>query len=155
MKYLLTIFTLFLLACNENVQSGEQTTVAEPSVPAKPAALTGCYQMFIGQDSAFLQILSDTGLIRGKLTYKRFEKDSNNGTFEGVMKNNVIKAWYRFNSEGVLSVRELFFRINGETLAEGYGDLGMRGDTAFFLYPTTVNYEDKHPFTKVTCTDKF
>jgi hypothetical protein len=155
MKYVLVILTLFLSACNTGEKLNEQPAVAETSTPVKPAALAGCYQMFIGQDSAFLRILSDTGSIRGKLAYKRFEKDSNDGTFEGVLQNNVIKGWYRFNSEGVISVRELFLKINGDTLAEGYGDLGMRSDTAFFLYPTTVNYEDKHPFVKVACTDKF
>ena len=114
-------------------------------------AVEGCYSMVIGKDSAFLQINTSGNEVNGKLMYNRFEKDDNDGTIEGTLEEDKIKAWYSFSSEGTISVREIYLKIIGDKLAEGYGGVGQKNDTAYYKYPTTLKYEATHPFVKVNC----
>ena len=156
MKCLSIVIVTCILSCNPQMKQPDpaDSTGRDTLINAEPVA--GCYQMGIGKDSAFLQISQDTdGVVSGRLRYKRFEKDSNDGTLEGKIDRNIIKGWYKFHAEGVISVREIYLKVTGNTISEGYGDLDMRSDTAYFRYPTTVAYEDKHPYLKVDCSTGF
>ena len=51
----------------------------------------------------------------------------------------------------MVTVRQIVFKITGDKLAEAYGDVNASGDTAYFAYPHTLNYEEAHPFEKITC----
>lgn len=111
----------------------------------------GCYSMVIGKDSAFLHISTSGTEVTGDLMYNRFEKDDNDGSITGTLEDDKIKAWYKFSSEGMISVREVYFKIIDHKLAEGYGDVELKHDSAYYKYPTALKYEATHPFVKVPC----
>ena len=141
-------FVFFLSACNSESNKKSEVLV-EKAIPIKE--LSGCYEMVISKDSAFLNLNLKGNLVSGDLEYKRFEKDSNKGTFTGTYKDGIIDVWYNFQSEGVISVRQVVFKIEGENIFEGYGDVDQKEDTAYYKYPQTLKYEENHPFLKVEC----
>ena len=113
--------------------------------------LSGCYRMSIGKDTAFLKLNADKETITGTLFYKRFEKDKSTGTLVGTFNRNILKTWYTYQSEGKTSVREIYFKIINNQLTEGYGDLGQKNDSIYFKYPSTLNFEEQHPYIKMDC----
>lgn len=147
-----------LISCNGNPgpeNTRENTTEKDSSsttVNANDKDISGCYQLIIEKDTALMKMTSAGDVVSGHLTYKRFEKDSNDGDFTGnIYPNGRMNIWYKFKSEGLISVRQVIFKINENALVEGYGDVTMQHDTAVFKYPTTLAYEENHPFIKVTC----
>ena len=98
-----------------------------------------------------MELKQDGDRLVGPLVYKRFEKDSNTGNVVLLQKKDRLVGWYTFQSEGMASVRQIVFLPGNNNLSEGYGDLGVKGDTAFFKYPATLQFEIKHPFNKVNC----
>ena len=117
-----------------------------------PASLAGCYTMVIEKDSAELMLRDSVGVLTGTLEYNRFEKDDNTGTFTGhITPKNHLEGWYRFSSEGMISVRQVIFNIANKELIEGYGDMELTHDTARFKYPSNLRYEENHPFKKHPC----
>lgn len=113
--------------------------------------LPGCYQMSIERDTALMQLDRVGIVITGTLSYKRFEKDRSNGTIQGSMKKDILKAWYTFRSEGRTTVREVYFKIIHGKLAEGYGDVELRNDSVYFKYPANLNFEEHHLYMSVGC----
>lgn len=161
----LLIITLIIggMSCDPENKTTEQTIAATTDSPvtnnnSRPGPVnpsdndwSGCYSMSIEKDSAFMQIEKNAGGYQGKLEYKRFEKDSNKGEVSLLEDDKYLKGWYRFQSEGVLSVREVYFRKTFKGLEEGYGEITMVSDTALFKYPATLDYESRHPFQKTNC----
>jgi hypothetical protein len=154
MKNLYIIGAIVLCSCGtENESKGNKKDAADidTSKVIIASELNGCYQMNIGKDTAHLQLAMEPAYVKGTLSYSRYEKDSNSGTIEGTLKDDKLRLWYRFQSEGNISVRQVCFKVIGNKLAEGYGEMDMRHDTAYFKYPTTLRYEENHPYIKVTC----
>lgn len=143
------IFTIALLlnACGSNDQKAEEKTVPDSNIHIS----AGCYQMIIKQDTAFMKLNIDGDIASGTLFYKPFEKDKSDGTFTGNIVKDTLIAWYKFNSEGLLSVRQIKMKAVKDGFAEGYGDIDQTHDTAFFKYPNTLTYEENNLFHKVTC----
>ncbi|MEO6404212.1 MAG: hypothetical protein ABIY51_05400 [Ferruginibacter sp.] len=159
---LLSICTIILfISCNtSNEKKVENNTgvIADSSivskVPPGPEVkdISGCYQMIISKDTAYMKLQSAGDAVSGHLSYKRFEKDSNDGDFTGnIYPNGEVSVWYTFKSEGMISVRQSIFKIKENSLAEGYGDIEMKHDTAMFKYPHALAFEENHPFIKVNC----
>lgn len=119
-----------------------QPTVAPPD-------LSGCYQMIIQQDTALLSLNHNGDSVTGSLSYHWHEKDNNDGSFRGAIRNDsLIVAHYTFQSEGVTSVRQIVFKIQDSTLLQGYGEIRVENDTAFFRDVDLVIFDTKHPFRK-------
>ncbi len=148
-----------MVSCATGTESKENEPGKDLTAPkTAEQTLTGCYRMIIEKDTAELKLDINGSIVKGSLLYNRFEKDDNNGELNGVIENNVIKAWYRYRSESLVSVKEVYFKIQGDKLEEGYGDIAMRGDstsithdTAYFKYPATLQYESNHPYIKINC----
>lgn len=68
-----------------------------------------CYAYMGKKDTAFMHINIADSIVTGNLKYAIFEKDSNDGTLQGKLKNDTLLANYTFVSEGVESVREVVF----------------------------------------------
>lgn len=150
--FFITIIALSSCGAGDDVESQKEVnTLTDTAKVIATAELNGCYTMYIGKDTARLKLDINSVFVKGSLSYKRYEKDSNEGTIEGTVQHDLIKTWYRFGSEGVISVREVYFKIIGDKLAEGYGDVDMRNDTAYFKFPTALRYEEKHLYTKTAC----
>ena len=151
-KYLPAVITaLLFFSCTENVnEKKESKPEAIPKV-AVPASLNGCYQMIISGDTAFMKLEQNSDLLTGTLFYKRKDKDSNKGNVILNKINDRAEGYYSFQSEGHTSVRQIIFKINNNSFAEGYGNIEMKNDTAVFKYPHALNFEEKHAFNKVNC----
>lgn len=156
MKRFLIITTVacivILSACKQKTES----VTTPQQVPVKHSDSTdrinGCYQMVISKDTAVFELIKNEKHVEGKLNYKRFEKDSNQGAFHGALNDSTIVGWYRFQSEGMISVRQVVFKIRADgNLSEGYGKMEMKSDTAYFTLPHNLNFEDQHPYIKINC----
>ena len=145
------IISLYLPACNSSSTRAKETTDSTAIKPVNPVSLEGCYMMNIEKDTAVLQLRDSMGILTGPLEYRRFEKDDNTGIFTGSLTSkNTLEGWYRFSSEGLISLRQVIFKVNSG-LVEGYGEMELRHDSAFFKYPSNLRFEENHPFLKQGC----
>ena len=145
------LINILLISCGPGNETQVKAVTTDTAQSVNTNELSGCYLLIIGKDTARLQLEKLAASVKGRLSYKRYEKDSNDGIIEGSITNEFIKGWYRFQSEGMFSVREIRFKITDNKLLEGYGDMGQHNDTAYFKYPTALQYEEKHPYSKVSC----
>ena len=159
-KYVLIILLSGkLLSCNNNIQTNERSDgskssdtsqTASPKTGEKPVAdLDGCYMKIIGRDTALLMLEKKGKEFSGKMLYDNYEKDGSRGTVKGKEDGEIIKLWYDFNSEGIHSVMEVYFKKENGRLLRGIGDMDVKTDTTYFT--TGINYSDKEAFSKVDC----
>jgi len=124
-----------LVSCKkEEVKTETTSETTEVVAPAEAVATTECYQGIIKKDTISLSIdIKGTEVSSGKLSYKFFEKDKNEGTIKGTMSGDTLFANYTFNSEGQSSEREVVFLKKGNIFIEGYGDVtdGSNGKVTF------------------------
>jgi hypothetical protein len=166
MKYLLYILLFSkLIACNNNSQANDYSGNSKssdsgkitPSNEEKPAPdVTGCYMKILGRDTAILMLEQKGNEFSGKMLYDNYEKDGSRGTVKGKEEEGILKLWYDFNSEGMHSVSEVYFKKDNGRLLRGVGDMDTKTDTAYFI--SGINYSDKEAFNKVDCNlvkDKF
>ncbi|HVE62079.1 MAG TPA: hypothetical protein VNA26_09675 [Chitinophagaceae bacterium] len=148
---------IVLTACSSN--SNDSSTTGETThagsndtiVTTKPVILTGCYQMTMKNDSGWLDIVVNDTTVTGNLKYNLHEKDNNTGTINGVVRDNMIYADYRFQSEGTASVREVIFKISGDTLIQAFGDLIEKNGKIVFVNKNDLQYTNTSPFIKGNC----
>jgi hypothetical protein len=157
-KIIFGCLLIALTGCNGNKKTREIINAdnKKDSVDISPSAssldISGCYRMIISKDTALMNLSVKGDAVSGQLTYKRFEKDSNEGDFTGnIYPNGEMNVWYKFNSEGKMSVRQSVFKIKRNALVEGYGDVKAQHDTVVFKFPTALTYEENHPFVKIAC----
>lgn len=117
----------------------------------KPVVLSGCYEMVLKRDTAALNITLKDSTITGNLQYYFQEKDDNNGVLKGVIRDRYIYADYTFQSEGTTSVREVVFKIEGDTLVPGFGNITEQDGKIIFSDRSTLQFQHETPFLKVTC----
>ena len=141
---------ILALSCTAN-QEGKTSATSTETLPETQQNLAGCYQMVIGKDTAYLSLTKDTQGYAGDLWYQRYEKDDNKGSLQLIAETEYLRGWYEFESEGWVSVREIKFKILEDSLAEGYGDVAMYGDTVKYKYPENLEYETKNPFVRMVC----
>ena len=151
-RIILTALSLMLLySCADNTGKQEVPPPLTKDTTAAPVTYAGCYEMIINKDSAYLQLTDSGYFYTGTLNYKRFEKDSNHGIVSLSKEKDHLSGWYTFQSEGMTSVRQIIFKAYDGKLAEGFGEIGVIGDSAFYKYPVTLQFEETHPFIKVNC----
>ena len=120
MKYIFYIL-LFgkLVACNNshtNDYSGNSKTsksgkIISPTVEERPITdVTGCYMKIVGRDTAILMLEQNGKEYSGKMLYDNYEKDGSRGTIKGKEEEGILKLCYDFNSEGMHSVTEVYFK---------------------------------------------
>ena len=119
----------------------------------KPVQLNGCYQMTMKEDTANLRLSLQDSTVTGNLEYHLKEKDRNTGTLAGVIRDGFIYADYTFQSEGVTSVREVAFKIEGDSLVPGFGDIKEVDRKVVFTDKASLQYQHESPFLKITCTN--
>lgn len=153
--YLVVLLGCFLGACTGNTEevTEEGQEVQDIRVIDSASSLAGCYTAILDRDTSelVLQHLAGATSISGELEITNFEKDTNNGTLNGEVKDDLIVGWYKFFSEGKSSVRQIVFKIEGDSLLEGYGDTTMSGDTIMFSNIVALNYLKDKPFVKRDC----
>jgi hypothetical protein len=147
------------VACNNpgekisDAGTGTDTTITPlPSnTTALDTSLAGCYSSMYKRDTSALQIETKGAVVSGPLSYSLFEKDRNDGNFQGEVDGNILSGWYLFKSEGIMSVRQVAWKIKGTHLWPATGEMTQRGDTMIFKSLDRLQYDSLHPFVKVTC----
>lgn len=140
-------------SCNNNGNSSVETnsdTVAN-KVVVTDSLSSGCYSQIAQRDTSLLQLENKDSIINGTLSYNIYQKDRNDGTLQADIEGNIINGWYIFKSEGVISVRQVAWKINGDELWPATGEIVQKNDTAMFAQPEKLRYDSVHPFKKVPC----
>ena len=113
-------FATLIIACNSHDKKEESPGSKESTRQAKSPV--NCYRYATNSDTVNLKLIHVGKSITGTLVYNLKEKDKNIGTIQGSMRGNVLIADYTFMSEGVQSVRQVAFKLEGNSFVEGYGE---------------------------------
>ena len=147
-------FVLLSGACNNE---GKTSTHPENDTATAAVALaggtlsSGCYSQVINRDTSLLQLQSRDSSINVSLTYAIYEKDRNDGTLQAERSGDIIKGWYLFKSEGIISVRQVAWKISGDNLWPAIGEMTQKNDTTLFAKPDQIKFDSTRPFKKVPC----
>jgi hypothetical protein len=149
-KFVILIFTaLTVLNCKNKEEKTENTNPQEITSEEKnsPVLEMGNYLFEDGKNIITFVIKENGNGIEGFLTYELAEKDRNSGKFSGKFNEGILLGKYTFLSEGKESTREVAFKVDGNKLIEGYGELNEDGTT--FKDVTNLNFTSKMPLTKI------
>lgn len=162
MKVVFVLFvTAVVISCNnsgeqvteEIASNGASSTISESRNPTGDSnqknISPGCYMKITGRDTAIVMLDQSDANITGKMLYDNFEKDGSHGTLKGKADGDILKLYYDFNSEGMRSVMEVYFKLVPGGLLRGSGDMNVKGDTTYFT--SGINYSDKEAFSKIDC----
>ena len=109
------------------------------------------FSQVVKSDTAILQVENNKGNVTGVLTYDYHQKDRNDGTLQAEQTGDIIKGWYLFKSEGVISVRQVAWKINGNELWPATGELSEKNDTTVFAEPDKLRFDSTNAFRKIPC----
>jgi hypothetical protein len=110
-----------------------------------------CYQYHSEKDIVLLTLILKNDSVTGTLSYNLYEKDNNYGTLRGQLKEGLLVADYLFQSEGVLSNRQVVFKLTGTSFTEGYGEVVYGNGKATFKNIDSLNFGHSFVLDKVTC----
>ena len=139
-------------SCNNNeVKTDETLTTEQTTQPTNKNDLEiGCYGFTDGKSTVMLDVRDNKEQVKGNLSYALAEKDKNEGTFTGSVNDNIFMATYSFQSEGKTSTRMLAFKIEGNKLIEGHGE--MSADGVNFINVNSLSYSSNMPLEKGKCS---
>ena len=145
--------SMLLMACKkENTQKNSNTVPENKVIETK--VTTECYQGIIKKDTILLSLnLTETAEVSGKLSYKFFEKDKNEGTIRGTIKGDTLMADYTFKSEGVTSIRQVVFLKKGNGYIEGFGPVEEENGNMKFQSIKKIQFDGKIILSKIACID--
>lgn len=149
-------FVMLFGSCNNEGKSsseikGDSTRHETVTEMITDTLAPGCYAQLAGRDTANIQLESKGSNITGTLSYAIFQKDRNDGTLQAEMSGDILTGWYLFKSEGIISVRQVSWKIKGSQLWPGTGEMVEKNDTMFFSLPDKLQYDSTRPFKKVDC----
>lgn len=154
--------TLLLLACNSetsnqannhyndsttNVHAGATDTITRSSI----TLMDGCYALFTKKDTATLSLQIQGAAVTGRLNYRWAEKDHNTGTIKGHLQDSLLVADYTYESEGLTSVREVVFKLKGDTLLQGFGETSEQNGKMILYQKNKLQFDTNLPFIKTNC----
>lgn len=151
-KFIIASFVaLTMLNCKNKEQTTEKTKLDSQKATTENITTInlGCYVFDDGKNKVSLEIRESGKEIKGNLSYTLAEKDKNYGTFIGELKEEILIANYTFLSEGKETIRQVAFKVEGDKLIEGYGELNNDGTT--FKDSNTIQFTSKMPLTKTDC----
>lgn len=147
----LSFVALTMLNCKNKEQKTENPNATAPEVAKETATPLdlGCYVFDDGKNKVSLEITENGKEIKGNLTYALAEKDKNSGNFTGELNEGILIVNYTFQSEGSESIRQVAFKVDGDKLIEGYGELNNEGTA--FKDLKSINFTSTMPLTKTDC----
>ena len=119
---------------------------------AKVETAKNCYLAVLGKDSVRLTLNSFGDKLSGNLIYDRFETDGSFGTVDGIKAGDTVKLHYRFESEGMVSHRDVYFLERDGKLLEGFGNVRQINDSMMiFDQPSALEYGNSYILEKTEC----
>lgn len=158
--FLIAFVATIFAACNNQSQKApsSDTSTATATDTTKPAdenkiqiATTVCYAAMHPRDTTILHVEKLPNVVTGTLSYKIFQKDINNGEFDGVLHGDTLIASYNFSSEGKRSVRQIAFLLTDSTATEGFGDMQEKNDSMFFKNISSIDFSKGKELNKTDC----
>lgn len=151
------IATIIVSSCkNENkreefeVIAPEEADIMQSDVNSPEI---GCYRYVSKKDTVLLQMEKMNDEVAGTLSYNYFEKDKNDGVFEGKMVGDTLFADYTFGSEGSVSVREVMFVKKENKLVEGYGEVEEVEGKIKFKDNTKFTFNEAMALEEINCDE--
>ena len=146
---------ILLISCNNaSKETTEATIMKDTSTPLENKIMiptSTCYSFFNGKDTFKLKVEIFPNVVTGKLSYNFFEKDSNNGTFEGKLHGDTLFADYTFMSEGKQSSRQIIFLLKDNVATEGYRDMEEKDGKMVFKNVHGITFQKGLVFSKTEC----
>lgn len=154
MKNFLIFTGLFLglISCNTKQNRADQKNIQEKEKAV--IQQNECFASFSQQDSIWLKLDFSENMASGILIYHFFEKDSNKGSLQGVLKGDTLVADYTFQSEGKTSVREVAFLIKKDSVVEGFGNMEEHNKKQRFKNNVEIDFSKGIIFKKIDCVAK-
>lgn len=128
---------VLLSACNQKTEKIESNNTA---TTINQTDFSGMYNYEQNGSTVTLQLTVNGNKASGNLLYALKEKDRNSGTFVGEIKDEILLADYTFSSEGVLSVRQVSFKLTNASAIEGYGEVEEINGKMFFKDPANLEF---------------
>ncbi len=139
MKKILYCFSVMVLlsACNQKIEKIESNNTA---TTINQTDFSGMYNYEQNGSTVTLQLTVNGNKASGNLLYTLKEKDRNSGTFVGEIKDEILLADYTFSSEGILSVRQVSFKLTNASAIEGYGEVEEINGKMVFKDPANLEF---------------
>lgn len=152
MKNILAIATLVILtSCNKTKETDATIDTPKPDRKEQPAVTSNeeCFRWISNKDTVDMRIVRTADNIRGTLRYMWFEKDKSNGTIVGVFKRDTLRADFKFQSEGMTSLREVVFVRKGDQLVQANGEMAEKNGKMVFT--GKLDLDNSISMTKMDC----
>lgn len=140
MKKILYCFGAIALlsACTKKTENID--TVTSTVINTNQTDFSGLYSYQQNSDTITLQLTVDGNKANGNLLYALNEKDRNSGSFAGEIKDGILLANYTFSSEGILSERQIAFKLTNSSAIEVYGEVEEINGKMVFKNPANLEY---------------
>ncbi len=151
------LFLLVFVACNsDSAKSVDKDTIVNvndnsASKQGDNNALSGCYMQVVKRDTIAVKLNQSGNNITGEMVFDNFEKDGSSGPVSGEKSDGIIKLYYTFQSEGTVSVMEVYLKQEDNKLYLGTGDMEVRHDTTFFTNVAQLDFNKDVVLTKSSC----
>ena len=159
MRSVFVICSIVLLSCSNNdtaiatteteIIAGENSAQDSTVFVSK---IAGCYMRVLKRDTMLLHLQQNGETVLGKMNFDNYEKDGSTGTVSGVIENDIVKLWYNFQSEGMNSVMELYFKAADSSMVHGVGPMRNKADTAYFTDHSKIDYSKDQSLNKIDCS---
>jgi len=155
------IVAMLLLGCShKDAGKKEQPDQVQPTPTETEELLDNteptCYLFATDRDTVSLRLYPPVeGKIKGDLNYYFFERDGNTGHIEGEIHGDTLFADYTFQSEGLISVREVAFLLGEGQVMEGYGDVEEKDGRMVFWHKDSLDFSNGLVMPKVPCSSLY
>ena len=156
------ILSILFLSCNNSSQENENEAQKENTDSQKenketvdnspPIYIEGCYWQIMKRDTFVAKLVQDGNTINGKLSFDNFEKDASSGSVNGVLDGDIIKLWYSFQSEGMNSVMEVWYKKQGDALLRAVGLVDAKGDSSYFSDKSAITFDAAQKLESADCS---
>lgn len=127
-----------LSACTKKTENID--IVTSTVINTNQTDFSGLYSYQQNGDTITLQLTVDGNKANGNLLYALSEKDRNSGSFAGEIKDGILLANYTFSSEGILSERQIAFKLTNSSAIEVYGEVEEINGKMVFKNPANLEY---------------
>lgn len=146
---------IFIVACNTTTTDNSEVKKDSFDTSSTPMTIqvpnTRCFSSVKGKDTVYLKLEKFPNVVTGDLSYKLYEKDSNNGTIDGKMNGDTLIAEYTFMSEGQQSIRQVAFLIKDSIATEGYTDAEDKDGKMVFKNTAALDFSKGLQLKEIAC----
>ena len=152
------ILSIILFSCNNNPgheNGGEPQKEDSNEIVDNPttANVDECYWQVMKRDTLVALLVQKGDSITGKLSFDNFEKDGSSGSVRGILDGDIIKLWYSFQSEGMHSVMEVWYKKQATALIRGVGPSDVKGDSSYFTDHSAIRFDPGQTLQKTACSE--